>query len=118
MILLLSTGIKVEKVNGTPVPGPEVTSMGFAYDEEYITNVSYKVYGTTSMGGWYWDPGTWTADPGLQIWLSRYYTSVEIFIKYYDLTTDSWYYSSQCFSNSPHLTYCLVEIVAEEPVER
>lgn len=96
----------------SPVPGPPVTSIGFMYDDDDVSNVSYEVYGYDMNSVAYWDPGTWTSDPQQAIWLSRYYGSLIVYYKYLNHETGTYCYGSEAFSGyGSELIYCLVHIV-------
>jgi hypothetical protein len=109
-------GMGNEKANCSPVPGPPVTSIYFWLGDE-VSDVSYKVYGTPPEGGWYWDPGTWTADNQQAQWLSRYYYSMEVYYRYYNGYSGTYCYGSQSFTASPYIIYRIVYIDAPPPME-
>ncbi len=100
-----------------PTPGPEVTSIGFIYNDGPGVVLEYKVYGLALNDTYYWDPGDWTEThyPTEQaIWLSRYYKGLYVYYRYKTSAYGDWTYGQSSTSDDPYIDYFSITFTIDE----
>jgi len=116
--IILLICVNNSQASPDPTPGPEVTSIGFIYNDAPGVVLEYKCYGLALDSYYYWDPGVWTETPyptEQAIWLSRYYTDITVYYRYKTSEYGAWTYrQSGTYNICPYITYFSITFTIDE----